>query len=116
MFEDYQRTKNLERNDCGADEDQAKQYQTSTDNLIDLIYDWGRDKGLHDADPARQVIKLGEEFCELQAAFLRNSWPDFTDAVGDMIVVLVNLCAQMGLDLNYCIQQAWDTIKGKMAR
>ncbi len=58
-----------------------------------------------------QTIKLGEEYGELCAAIVRKDKRETSDALGDMFVVMVAIAELEGLDLEMCIQDAYDEIK-----
>ena len=48
---------------------------------------------------------------------LKDDQPEVIDAIGDMVVVLTNLAHQRGVNIEACIQSAYDVIskrKGKM--
>lgn len=86
--------------------------------LTAQIKDWAIERKLHDADPHKQILKLGEEFGELCQALAKNRKPAaIKDAIGDMYVVLAILSMQLGLDIEDCVAAAYDEIrdrKGKM--
>lgn len=87
------------------------------DNLTEQIEGWAIDRKLHIADPSKQTIKLGEEFGELCQGMVKSNFDQVIDSIGDMYVVLTILSMQLGVDLGYCAQVAYDEIvdrKGKM--
>ena len=58
-----------------------------------------------------------EESGELAKALLNKDKPEIIDAIGDMVVVLTNLAAIEGLQIEDCIDTAYNVIKkrtGKM--
>jgi NTP pyrophosphatase (non-canonical NTP hydrolase) len=85
---------------------------------IDRVYNWAKAKGIIDNSyPAAQFNKTCEEVDELQAAILADNLAEQADAVGDIIVTLLNFCSLAGLDINTCIEGAISTIEkrsGKM--
>ena len=85
---------------------------------FDLIRFWAKDRGIYDkGDSNTQYIKLMEEAGELAKALLKNDKAEIVDAIGDMVVVLTNLAALEGLNIENCIDTAYNVIaqrKGKM--
>jgi NTP pyrophosphatase (non-canonical NTP hydrolase) len=88
------------------------------DELTKNIQQWAVARNLHDADPHKQILKLGEEFGELCQALSKNRKPSaIKDAIGDMYVVLTILALQLDLDIEDCVAVAYNEIqdrKGKM--
>lgn len=79
--------------------------------LIELISQWFKDRGLDKADPKAQMLKLSEEVGELAGAIARDDSPEIADALGDITVVLIGLCEIMGYDYRTCVNMAYDVIK-----
>ena len=76
-----------------------------------LIRRWAKNKGIIDnGDVKTQYIKLLEETGELAQAILKDDTDEFVDAIGDCVVVLTNLAAIRGIDIEYCIDAAYDEI------
>lgn len=82
------------------------------------IREWAKEKGILDkGDPKTQCIKLFEETGELSKAILKNDEPEVIDAIGDCVVVLTNLAALKGYNIEDCINSAYEVIskrKGEM--
>ena len=58
-----------------------------------------------------------EEAGELAEALLKNDKYEIKDAIGDMVVVLTNLAVLEGMQIESCIESAYQEIanrKGKM--
>ena len=87
-------------------------------SIFSKIRTWANNKGiLSSGNTQTQYIKLMEEAGELAEGLLKKDKPEIKDAIGDMIVVLTNLAALEGMDIEDCIQSAYDEIKyrqGKM--
>jgi len=87
-------------------------------SMFDLIRFWAKDKGIYDkGDPKTQTLKLIEEAGEVCRAVLKNDIDEIQDGIGDMVVVLTNLAELCNLDIEDCIESAYDVIskrKGKM--
>ena len=79
--------------------------------------EWARDRGLDTADPTKQMLKLAEEFGELAEGLAKDKPEQVEDSIGDMYVVMTILSLQLGLDIEDCVQKAYNEIKerkGKM--
>ena len=85
---------------------------------FDLIRSWAAERGIYDTGNSHtQYVKLMEEAGELAEALLKNDRYEIKDAIGDMIVVLTNLAALEGMQIENCIESAYNEIanrKGKM--
>ena len=85
--------------------------------LIKSVERWSYERGLDVADPAKQLNKLVEELGELAQGVNKNNQDKIVDSMGDMTVVIIILCQQLGLSFEGCLQVAYNTIryrKGKM--
>ncbi len=85
--------------------------------LTDLIKIWAMDRGLDVADPNKQMLKLMEEVGELAQGMAKNNASQIIDSIGDVYVVLTILSMQLGLNIEGCIDSAYQEIsnrKGKM--
>lgn len=79
-----------------------------------LIRGWAAERNLiTGSDPERQMLKLAEEHGELAAAISRGHIIATRDAIGDMVVVLTIIAAQLGADIENCIEDAWQEIKDR---
>tara|TARA_B100000795_G_C22714444_1_gene404911 strand:- start:36 stop:821 length:786 start_codon:yes stop_codon:yes gene_type:complete len=84
-------------------------------NVFSKIRTWANNKGiLSSGNTQTQYIKLMEEAGELAEGLLKKDKPEIKDAIGDMIVVLTNLAALEGMDIEDCIQSAYDEIKDRV--
>jgi NTP pyrophosphatase (non-canonical NTP hydrolase) len=85
---------------------------------FDLIRTWASDRGIYgQGNSHTQYVKLMEEAGELAKALLKRDNLEIIDAIGDMVVVLTNLAAMEGLQIEGCIDSAYKEIanrKGKM--
>lgn len=86
------------------------------DDLIGLVEVWAVDKGLDSADSFKQFAKVAEEFGEIAAALARDDKEELRDAIGDTVVTLIILAKQQGMDLEDCLQTAYDVIKGRTGK
>ena len=82
--------------------------------LQSLIVPWGGEKGLlHSSNAKAQTLKLFEEGGEVARGVLKNDPKLYKDGIGDCLVVLTLLCAQLGTDLEECLNIAWEEIKDR---
>ena len=90
----------------------------SQSDMFTKIRRWAYERGIYDkGDSKTQYVKLMEEAGELARALLKNDKPEVIDSIGDMVVVLTNLAKLEKLDIEDCIENAYETISkrtGKM--
>lgn len=66
------------------------------ESKFELIRKWAYEKGIYEkGDVKTQYVKFQEEAGELAKAIMKNDYDEFIDAIGDCVVVLVNL-AELG--------------------
>ena len=86
--------------------------------IFPAIRSWAHERGLYDkGDVKTQYVKLQEEAGEVAWAIIKNDIAELKDGIGDMVVVLTNLAHLAGLEIEDCIQSAYDVIskrKGSM--
>lgn len=86
------------------------------DELITKVEQWAKDKGLDQADPKAQFLKVAEEFGETASAMARSNDELFKDSVGDVIVTLIILSMQKGTNVQECLEMAYNEIKGRTGK
>ncbi len=85
--------------------------------LTARINQWAIERDLHNADPAKQILKLGEEYGELCEFVTKDrKLPVAKDAIGDMYIVLTILCLQLDLDIEDCIEMAYEEIRDRKGK
>ena len=61
--------------------------------LVPLIQEWAKERGIFDkSTPFNQLLKTHEEVGELIKACYDNDKPAIQDAIGDVMVTLINYC------------------------
>lgn len=81
------------------------------------IESWANDRNLIEgATPQAQMLKMTEEVGELAHAVARSDKEKAKDAIGDCVVVLTILAAQLGMDIEDCIEAAYIEIKDRKGR
>lgn len=85
--------------------------QNNLTNYFPLIRSWAEAKGIYDhGDSKTQYVKLIEEAGELAQALLNNDKDEIQDAIGDMVVVLTSIAKFEGLNIEKCIESAYNVI------
>jgi NTP pyrophosphatase (non-canonical NTP hydrolase) len=86
--------------------------------IFDEIRLWATERGIYKkGDVKTQYVKLQEEAGEVARAIIKNDPVELKDGIGDMVVVLTNLAHLAGMNIEDCIQSAYDVInkrKGSM--
>lgn len=91
--------------------------EPSIEDYEALIIAWANERGLlAGTTPTKQTLKLMEEAGELCKAMMLEDDEKIQDAIGDMLVVMVNLCNKLGMCLHDCISVAWEEIKDRNGR
>ena len=89
-------------------------------NINDLklkIQNWANDRNLIDGStPHAQMLKLTEELGELAAGIARKDRGLIKDAIGDCFVVITILCAQLEVEMQGCIEAAYNEIKDRKGK
>jgi phosphoribosyl-ATP pyrophosphohydrolase len=82
------------------------------ENKIEI---WGYARGIiQHGKPMGQAIKTLEEVTELLAAINAGDNPEeITDAIGDIGVTLLMICAQRGITFTECLEAAYECIKDR---
>ncbi len=84
-------------------------------DLITKIEQWAEDRNLINGSDAKiQFHKLIQECGELSDSICKQK--DASDDIGDIFVVLVIMCKQLGLDFNECVQIAYNDIKDRKGK
>ena len=68
-------------------------------------------KIIPNSTPTAQLLKAFSEMGELADATAKQNRDEIVDAVGDVMVCLVNYCALADIDLVECMYVAYDQIK-----
>jgi NTP pyrophosphatase (non-canonical NTP hydrolase) len=83
--------------------------------LISLTEQWAEDRNLIEGSDAKnQFHKLIQECGELSDSICKGK--DASDDVGDILVVLIIMAKQLGLDLATCLNVAYNDIKDRKGK
>ena len=88
--------------------------EPTTGARFDLIRQWAQERGIYDKGNSHtQYVKLMEEAGELAQALLNKDSYEIKDAFGDMVVVLTNLAVLEGMQIENCIDSAYNEIANR---
>lgn len=78
------------------------------------IIQWAEARGIvPNSTPATQLLKAMSELGELADATIKNDKYEIVDAVGDVMVCLINYCALQDINLVGCMDVAYAQIKDR---
>jgi len=78
------------------------------------VVQWGEARGIvQNATALSQTIKTLEEVTELFDAINKKNMNEAKDAVGDIVVTLIMVCAVLDIDLVECLAGAYNEIKDR---
>ena len=81
------------------------------------VIEWANERGLIKQENAtKQFIKLTEEVGELASALLKKDPYETIDAIGDINIVLIILCEQLGINMSECVNSAYEEIKNRKGK
>ena len=106
-----------EYNPCTCKSEPQFSKRPKQKSQFDLIRDWADERGLYEnGDTKTQALKLVEEVGETCRAILKEDYDEITDGIGDCVVVLTNLAQLHGVMIEYCIDAAYQEIKGRKGK
>ena len=70
-------------------------------------------KIIPNSNPESQLLKAVSEIGELADATIKKDQEAVVDAVGDVMVCLINYCALQDINLVNCMEVAYDQIKNR---
>lgn len=78
------------------------------------VVQWGEARGIvQNATAMSQAIKTLEETTELLDAINKKNLEETKDAVGDIVVTLIMVCAVLDINLVDCLKGAYSEIKDR---
>jgi len=84
------------------------------EELNGLILDWAKERDLLTKDNStKQYLKFIEEAGEVARGILKKDEPAIIDGIGDVLVTLIILSNQLGLDPVHCLKMAYNEIKDR---
>ena len=86
----------------------------SFDELYVLVVSWSRARQIIPNSTANaQFLKMVSEMGELADGIAKKDIALTADAVGDVLVCMINFCELAGLDMVDCLQGAYNEIKDR---
>jgi len=84
-------------------------------NMIEMdVIRWSEARGIiANSDSKTQLLKAFSEMGELADAINKKRREEIIDALGDVLVCLINVAAIEDLDLTVCLQAAYNEIKDR---
>lgn len=83
-------------------------------NEFEPIREWAKERGIYEKGTLNgQWLKLVEEVNELKEGIETDNDDEIIDAIGDCVVVLTNLAAIQGIEIETCINSAYKEIKNR---
>lgn len=81
------------------------------------VIDWANERNLiHEENAKTQFIKLIEEVGEMGKSLLKNNKEQLKDDFGDVQIVLIILAEQLGINLDECLELAYNEIKDRKGK
>ena len=78
------------------------------------VLQWGEARGIvQNSTAISQAIKTLEETTELLYALNKKNVDETKDAVGDIVVTLIMVCAVLDINLTDCLKGAYEEIKDR---
>ena len=104
----------LEQEVDGMCDREASLSEYSLDELSELVVRWGIErKIIQNGNPQTQTLKLMSELGELADNIAKGRYNRALDDIGDMIVVLIMISAQINTDIGKCLRVAYNDIKDR---
>lgn len=86
--------------------------QAKFDELRTLIVRWSMDRQIiQNSTVSAQTLKAVSEMGELADAVAKDDTAGMVDAIGDVLVCLINVCEIRKLDIVDCLESAYEEIK-----
>ena len=89
----------------------------SFEELQANVIGWSIDRGIiHHSNARAQLLKAISEIGELADAEAKHELDGIQDAIGDIIVCLINYCHFYGLSIPGCLEMEWNEIKDRKGK
>lgn len=110
------KTKKFELSYVTMDELKENTDKVTMETLVRLVEWWSYERGLHTADPTKQLLKTFEEASEIGEALTKDKPEELKDGIGDTVVTLIIIAQQNGLTLEDCVSAAYGEIKDRKGK
>lgn len=82
--------------------------------LSKKVIEWAKERQIiQNSSPETQLFKAFSEMGELADATIKKDIPGIEDAIGDVLVCLINYSEIMKLDIVECLEGAYNEIKDR---
>jgi MazG nucleotide pyrophosphohydrolase domain len=101
---------------CSTDEQEIYQpmKKANFSEIESAVIQWSKNRRIiPNSTPVSQYLKAASEMGELADAINKGDRDATIDAIGDVVVCLINLCALEGLEIAGCLESAYDQIKDR---
>lgn len=78
---------------------------------FDDVLAWGAKRGVDKADFQTQFQRLMQEVIEIHEAYIDDDIAEVADAIGDTLVVAINLAKTVDMNAESCLQGAFGVIE-----
>lgn len=90
---------------------------TTFEELNNAVIDWAKARQIiPNGTPSTQLLKAFSEMGELADATLKMDTREAKDAVGDVMVCLINYCELQGYSIVECLELAYNEIKDRKGK
>ena len=87
------------------------------DEFQSNVRHWADARGIYEHSTLQaQVLKAVSEMGELADAAIKGDGAALEDAIGDVVVCLINAAFLAQVDMNECFARAWNEIKDRKGR
>lgn len=87
------------------------------EELTQHVRTWATQRGIYQHSTLQaQLLKAVSEMGELADAEVKGSWDDAVDAVGDVVVCLINYATMRNFTIEIALERAWNEIKDRQGR
>ena len=94
---------------------ETKRFSRTLQGLIKGTIQWHHDRNLIEGSSDKdQVLKLVQELGELSDSVCKEK--DIKDDIGDMLVVMLNICERNDVSLFDCLKVAYNDIKDRKGK
>lgn len=84
------------------------------EELETMVIHWSRSRGIiYNSTPQAQTLKAVSEMGELADAITKDQLVETMDAIGDILVCLINVAEMKKFKVSDCLLYAFDSIKNR---
>lgn len=92
----------------------TKEENMNFNELESKVIEWAKARQIiQNSTSETQLFKAFSEMGELSDALIKHDEAGISDAIGDVLVCLINFCEIRGISITQCLQGAYNEIKGR---